>query len=89
MTEPRDLMDRTFNFARGVLQFCSQLPQGNETGIIKRQLVRAATSVGANYRAARRAKSRRDFLFKLSTVEEGRRVYLLAEAARDKEYSDA
>jgi len=38
--------------------------------VIKRQLVRAATSVGANYRAACRAKSKKDFISKLSLVEE-------------------
>ena len=69
-TKPRDLLERTFNFARDVLQFCSGLPSGAEVGTIKRQLVRSATSVGANYRAARRAKSRRDFMAKLSIVEE-------------------
>jgi four helix bundle protein len=46
------------------------LSVGSETGTIKRQLVRAATSVGANYRAARRARSRKDFISKLSIVEE-------------------
>jgi len=38
--------------------------------VIKRQLIRSATSVGANYRAACRARSRREFLSKLSIVEE-------------------
>ena len=69
-TKPRDLLERTFNFARDILQTCSQLPVGAEVGTIKRQLLRSGTSVGANYRAARRAKSRRDFVAKLSIVEE-------------------
>ncbi len=38
--------------------------------MIKRQLLRSATSVGANYRAACRAQSKRDFLAKMSIVEE-------------------
>jgi four helix bundle protein len=41
-----------------------------ETQIIARQLMRSATSVGANYRAACRAKSRPDFIAKMSIVEE-------------------
>jgi four helix bundle protein len=39
-------------------------------GVIGKQLLRAGTSVGANYRAATRAKSRADFILKLSIVEE-------------------
>jgi four helix bundle protein len=68
--KPWDLRERTFNFARDVLHLCTQLQSGAEIGTIKRQLVRSATSVGANYRAARRARSRRDFVAKLSIVEE-------------------
>jgi four helix bundle protein len=66
----RDLLERTYEFSVRALRLCSSLTAGSETGVIKRQLIRAATSVGANYRAARRAKSRRDFLSKLSIVEE-------------------
>jgi four helix bundle protein len=57
-------------FSARVIQLCASLSQGTEIGVIKRQLIRAATSVGANYRAAGRGKSRRDFISKLSTVEE-------------------
>ena len=38
--------------------------------MVGRQLLRSATSVGANYRAARRARSRRDFIAKMGIVEE-------------------
>jgi four helix bundle protein len=38
--------------------------------ILIRQLMRSATSVGANYRAALRAKSKKDFLYKINIVEE-------------------
>ena len=53
--KPRDLLERTFNFARDVLEFCSQLPSGAEVGTIKRQLVRSAASVGGqlSYRLPR------------------------------------
>ncbi|MFZ0427357.1 MAG: four helix bundle protein, partial [Acidobacteriota bacterium] len=53
-----------------ILRLCRSLPPGCEIGVIKRQLLRAGTSVGSNYRAAQRAKSRRDFIHKLGTVEE-------------------
>jgi four helix bundle protein len=38
--------------------------------VIKRQLIRSATSVAANYRASQRARSRADFVYKLGLAEE-------------------
>ncbi|MEM1042025.1 MAG: four helix bundle protein [Bacteroidota bacterium] len=64
------LKDRTKQFAVAVIRFCSSLPPKDEYGVIGRQLMRSASSVGANYRAACRARSRRDFIAKLSIVEE-------------------
>jgi four helix bundle protein len=46
------------------------LPKGSTLGVIGRQLLRSGTSVGANYRAACRAKSAADFISKMGTVEE-------------------
>ncbi len=66
----QDLLERTRIFAEETLKLCNDLPRGAEVGLLKRQLLRAATSVGANYRAARRARSRKDFVAKLSLVEE-------------------
>jgi len=65
-----DLKDRTKKYALDVIRFCSGLPQKQEYWIISKQLMISATSVGANYRSARRAKSRPDFIAKLSIVEE-------------------
>ena len=65
-----DLKDRTKRFAVGVVQFCSTLNNKSEFRIISNQLLRAGTSVGANYRAACRSKSKADFINKLSIVEE-------------------
>lgn len=65
-----DLGERTLRFAEDVLTYCASLPKGPEIRVVKNQLLRSATSVGANYRSARRARSRRDFLAKLSVVEE-------------------
>ncbi len=47
-----------------------QLPRTRSAEVIGRQLLRCATSVGANYRAARRARSDADFIAKLKIVEE-------------------
>ena len=66
----QDLQARTKKFAVDVVRFCSHLPQKQEFWIIGKQLMRCGTSVGANYRSACRAKSRPDFINKLSIVEE-------------------
>jgi four helix bundle protein len=53
-----DLKPRTKRFALDVILYSRKLPRGDEFTIIKRQLIRSATSVAANYRAAQRAKSK-------------------------------
>lgn len=65
-----DLTQRTKQFALDVIRFCVGLPPTPELKILNGQLFRAGTSVGANYRAACRAKSKADFISKVSTVEE-------------------
>lgn len=65
-----DLKHRTKRFALDVVRLCSVLPPRVEVQIISRQLIRAATSVAANYRSACRGKSKADFISKLATVEE-------------------
>ena len=65
-----DLKERTKKFALDVIRFCSSLPNRQEFWVINRQLVKCATSVGANYRSSCRAKSKADFIAKLSIVEE-------------------
>ena len=62
------LKKRTKSVAIMVWQNCQNT--GNEFKDYKNQLIRCSSSVGANYRAACRAKSRRDFLNKLKIVEE-------------------
>jgi four helix bundle protein len=65
-----DLRDRTRAFALAVIRFVEALPKTQTAAIIGRQLLRSGTSVGANYRAARRARSNADFIAKLGIVEE-------------------
>lgn len=62
------LKQRTKNIPVMVWQNCQKT--GDEFHDYKRQLIRCSSSVGANYRAACRAKSSRDFLNKLKIVEE-------------------
>src|SRR5262245_5475634 len=64
------MKDRTKAFAIRVVRLVESLPRTRAADVIGRQVLRSATSVGANYRAARRAKSTADFISKLGTVEE-------------------
>jgi len=68
--EPPDLKDRTKAFALRVIKLTESLPPTRTADVVGRQLLRSGTSVGANYRAARRAKSPADFIHKLGIVEE-------------------
>jgi len=65
-----NLKTRTKQFALRVITLCRQLPPSQEGRIISRQLLRCATSVGANYRAVCRARSSADFISKLGIVLE-------------------
>jgi four helix bundle protein len=67
---PRELQIRTKAFALRVITLVDTLPRSTAGQIIGRQLLRSATSVGANYRAACRAQSRAEFAAKLSVVLE-------------------
>jgi len=61
---------RTFQFGIRCIRLAESLPQTAVTHVIARQLIRAASSVGANYRAAIRSRSRADFVAKMGIVEE-------------------
>ncbi len=65
-----DLKKRTKKFALDVIRFVEALPKGKTAEILGRQLIRSGTSVGANYRAASRARSTADFISKMGIVEE-------------------
>ena len=65
-----DLKKRTRAFALRMIRLCESLPPGRTANTIANQLIRSGTSVGANYRAACRARSSADFIAKMSIVEE-------------------
>src|SRR5690349_21729991 len=65
-----DLKQRTKAYVLRVIKAVESLPTTRTADVLGRQLLRCATSVGANYRAARRAKSPADFIAKLGIVEE-------------------
>ncbi len=62
--------NRTKKFVVDNIKFYRMLPKTEEAKIIGRQLLRSSSSVGANYRAACRARSKAEFHSKLSTVVE-------------------
>ena len=61
---------RTKKLAIAIIKQVDKLPRSLATDVIARQLVRSGTSIGANYRAACRAKSTPDMINKLKIVEE-------------------
>jgi four helix bundle protein len=65
-----NLKERTKAFALEVVALVEELPHGRSADSIGNQLLRSGTSVGANYRAACHARSRREFIAKLGIVEE-------------------
>lgn len=65
-----NLKKRTKQFALDVIAFVESLPPGQVSHVLGRQLLRSATSVGANYRSACRARSTADFIAKMGIVEE-------------------
>ena len=65
-----ELRRRTKALAVSVINFVENLPRGRSLDVIGKQLIRSATSVAANYRAACRSRSRADFINKIGIVEE-------------------
>ena len=65
-----EFLKRTLNFGLRVIRLVQSLPKNQVAIVLGNQLLRAGTSVGANYRAAVRGKSRADFISKMGNVEE-------------------
>ncbi len=68
--DEKELKERTKQFALRVMKLVDALPNSISGRAIANQLVRAGTSVGANYRAACRGRSKAEFASKLGTVAE-------------------
>jgi len=68
--QQNDLKERTRKFALNTINLVEALPRGRVSDVLGKQLLRSGTSVGANYRAACRAKSSADFISKMGIVEE-------------------
>ena len=62
---PQDLGERTTEFALRIVKMFSALPKSDEARTLGRQVLRSGTSIGANYREARRARSTAEFIAKI------------------------
>lgn len=65
-----ELQSRLKTFALRVIRLAESLPKRRTSEVFARQIIRSASSVAANYRAACRARSKAEFISKLGTVEE-------------------
>jgi four helix bundle protein len=65
----KKLEDRTKKFAIMIIRLCALLPNTTEGNVIRYQLTKSGTSIGANYREANRARSKADFTNKIKICE--------------------
>jgi four helix bundle protein len=69
-TQPEQLRERTKQFAIRIVKLFRSLPKNDEARIMGKQVLRAGTSVAANYRAVCRARSRAEFISKMGVAVE-------------------
>lgn len=65
-----DLQNRTKTFALAIIKLMAHMPNNRVGWTFTDQIIRSATSVAANYRAVCRAKSDKDFIYKMAIVIE-------------------
>ena len=65
-----NLKERTFRFSNNMISFVELMPERKASSVVSFQLLKSATSVGANYRAAKRARSNKEFISKINIVLE-------------------
>ncbi len=82
----KDLQARAKKFHVDVIKLCEGFPKNAAGFETAKQLIRAAGSVGANYRASARAKSPDDFIYKIEVVlEEADESHYWLEVVKDAE----
>ena len=64
-----ELEGRSLEFALSVIAFVNRFPKSPVGWTIGRQLLKSATSIGANYREAQRGESKEDFIHKVAIAE--------------------
>jgi four helix bundle protein len=68
--DSKELKERTKKFAVQIIKFVDGLKQSTSTLVLSKQIIRSATSIGANYRAACGARSKAEFIAKLQIARE-------------------
>lgn len=68
-TFAKKLEERTFKFAISIMKMSEKLPNTTEARVIRNQITKSGTSIGANYREANRARSKADFRNKVKICE--------------------
>ncbi|MGB6249280.1 MAG: four helix bundle protein [Terriglobales bacterium] len=69
-SKQEELRNRTKRFALRIIRLFRYLPRTTEAQVLGKQLLRSGTSVGANYRAAGRGRSKAEFVAKMGIVVE-------------------
>jgi len=95
MASSNDLMERLFHFSVNVIKFLKKIPDSPEVRVIRHQLIKAATSGGANYEESQAGISRREFKMKvgisLKEIREANywlRVMSESEIIKDRQLDD-
>jgi four helix bundle protein len=65
----KELEKRTRNFSIRIIELSGTLPKSTEGRVVRNQLTKSGTSIGANYREANRARSKADFKNRISICE--------------------
>jgi len=63
--QPRDLKERTKEFALRIVRLYAAVPKTTEAQVIGKQVLRSVTSIGAHYREATRSRSNAEFISKV------------------------
>jgi len=83
------MKNRTKQLAVDIIMFCNSLKSNRSSSVISYQLVKSATSTGANYRAACKSRSKNEFFSKISiVVEEGDETGYWLEVIKDSNLSN-
>lgn len=86
----KELQDRTKRFSLTIMDLVERMDYSMTKKVVMNQLVRSATSVGANYRAANRARSDREFIAKMNIVlEEVDECCFWLEIIQEKQWMNA
>jgi four helix bundle protein len=83
----KDMEERTRNFALNIIRLSSMLPNTSEAKVVRTQMTKSGSSIGANYREANRARSKSDFQNRISICEtEASETQYWIEIIRDSEW---